>query len=76
MNIKIEKGLPVPTKRSGPTKYPFADMTTGDSFFVAGANSSALWGSIWSYKNRHGGNFTARTVTENGVKGVRVWRVK
>lgn len=59
-------------------KYPFDKMGVGDSFFVAGAvgkDRDTLRSSASSRGKRHGMKFTTRTVTEDGVKGVRIWRV-
>ena len=47
----------------------------GDSFFRP-VEPRTVAGSAKSYGIRHGKKFTTRAVTENGVKGVRVWRVE
>ena len=75
--FKIEKGVPeLPFQRS---KYPFADMTPGDSFLIpvpeaahrhavqakAGAACRA-WG------GRNGGKYVSRQVDG----GVRIWRIE
>lgn len=69
--IKIDKGVPCPSRRN--RIWPFPEMEIGDSFFApgkSGANLHVASRSAPSFK------FTTRTVTENGVKGTRVWRVE
>lgn len=60
-------------------------MQPGDSFFVPGAKAAptdkregcTLHFSAFGAKKRHPGTeWTIRAVTENGVNGARVWRVK
>ena len=88
MAVKIDKGVPLPTRSSvrasvRESKWPWREMKPGDSFFAAGyaqttaqrvgneltmstaAGSKLLPGTTWA----------TRLVTENGVRGVRVWRV-
>jgi len=74
-SYEITDAIPPPSGR-GPLnrKYPFGDMEIGQSFFVPNAtqqtrNTARAWG-----KN-HGRGFSCRTTIENGVKGLRVWRV-
>jgi hypothetical protein len=69
--LKIDKNVPKPPVSRGNRKYPFSQMEIGDSIFIAGKRSSG----VPSLFPRHGAKkFSVRTVTENGVKGVRVWR--
>ena len=75
--IKIETGIPIP-KQKGTSKYPFQSMKIGDSFFVPNIHVSALSGSMINARNSMNApkaKWITRTVTENGVKGVRVWRI-
>lgn len=80
--IPIDKGnKPIPSAAGGGAsrKYPFADMSQGDSFFAPGVTASGLISSGRGYLLRHprpGYRFVCRTVTENGVKGARIWLVK
>lgn len=73
--LAIDKRVAIPEKkRSGRASiYPTGAMAVGDSFFVPGKTAEEIAGSIYRNKTR---KFTARSVTEKGVKGVRVWRVK
>lgn len=70
---KIEKNIPI-GKVEGRTKYPFARMEVGDSFFAKGdkkkVNSVTVAAATFK-KNNAGYNFTCRTNNE----GVRVWRI-
>jgi hypothetical protein len=70
--IVIEKNVPIPTKARGGS-LPFDQMEVGDSFFVVrsatGANAA-----IKKAQEATKFKFTYRTVTEGGVKGVRIWR--
>ena len=63
--ITIDKDVPLPLGRA--TKYPFHEMKIGDSFFVPNVKAVG----VHHYKPKL---FMRRTVIENGIKGVRVWR--
>lgn len=73
--IKIDKNVALPTSGAN-AKYPFADLSIGDSFFAPGRTSAQISPCTAHAQRERGGKFTARTVTENGVKGVRVWRIE
>lgn len=66
--IKIEKGIPLPVK---PNRYPWDDMEVGDSFFIAGKNTSEIGGHVSNARRRLGFDFTSRTVDG----GTRIWRI-
>lgn len=80
MRYKVEKGVPFPGPLQTWRKYPFGDMEPGDSFFVPDVSRrQALQSSVSWYKRRHPREkleFATRTAEENGVEGVRCWRVK
>lgn len=71
--FKIEKGIPVPARRPGNSKYPFSSMEVGDSWLMtntasrAGARSTAA--NI--AKAKGGWKFVSRKEKD----GVRFWRV-
>ncbi len=67
--IGITKGLPTPHR--GRSKYPFRDMELGDSFFSPGGSVIGLHGCARRHRPMR---FTCRSIVENGVPGVRVWR--
>ena len=86
--IKIDKGMPIPAhiERPGaPSVLPWRDMDAGDSFFspdhyvshTAGKEAGKkLMNTAGWRKAIPGSKWSIRTVIENGVRGVRVWRVK
>lgn len=85
--FKLEDGIPAPSKGRGRgTKYPFSAMEVGQSFFVptpSRENARTVQAYVQisgkGYANRHGGGtmvFTTSVREEDGVVGVRVWRVK
>ena len=67
--FKIEKGVPKPFP--GRRLLPWREMEIGDSFFVPGKTTT-----LASVANRYyaPNRYESHTVTENGVKGCRVWR--
>jgi hypothetical protein len=76
--IKIDKGVPVPPLTQGRRmKYPFRQMEVGDSFFVPGVKtSSGFSGCLHGVRKSTGWTFTCRSRVEDGVQGVRVWRIE
>ena len=72
---EIDRAIPIPPPSRGPgaVKYPWAVMEVGDSFFVPGITKDNIYSSIKN-ASRDGRSFVARRVTENGVRGLRVWR--
>lgn len=74
--IKIDKGIPIPAPNNGPKpRYPFAQMSVGDSFFAAKSRNTIL-ASALRHANIHGGKFSTRATVEDGVAGYRVWRIE
>lgn len=71
--IKIDKGVPMLETRGRPLTYPWLSMEIGDSFFaqLSVAQRKGLSGQAARFDIK----ITTRTVTENGVKGYRVWRI-
>lgn len=77
MEFKIEKGVQMPPRPAGPgPEYSslWRHLSPGDSVFLAGKSGRAI-GSTLNNKamRRDGYRFATRTVTEDGVTGVRVW---
>ena len=70
-SIEINKGLPTPRGRR--SKYPFREMDIGDSFFAPGSSVIGIHGCARRHRPMR---FTCRTVVENGVGGIRVWRIE
>lgn len=83
--IAIDKGIPVPAVNNGRStaKWPFAQMQPGDSFFAAGCvqtnaqkkNGERIIAANNGKRCIPGSKWTSRCVVENGVSGVRIWRV-
>lgn len=73
---KIDKGIPMPTARSGIAVYPWADMEIGDSFAVQLIDRERVRSAASLQRERRGWSFVTRTVTEDGDTVVRVWRTK
>ena len=71
---EIEDGVPLPKKQAStrPRKFPFHEMTRGQSVFIPDRTVASMGPRIRFV----GKKFTSRTVTENGIKGVRVWRIE
>lgn len=80
MEIKIEKGIPIPLPRSKPIgaiTQALRTMDIGDSFFVTVVKQSALTVHFFSARRANPTLvFKTRKVTENGITGVRIWRVE
>lgn len=73
--IQVDRDIPLPPpKQQFTRKYPFNIMAVGDSFFVPGMTRRPMASSI-----RHAScecrKFTTRRVIENGVSGLRIWRI-
>lgn len=75
-DFKIEKGIPVASDGHRRTKYPFAEMDVGDSFFIDNVQLrdrtyESVLGAARGYGHRHNKKFKQRI--ENN--GVRIWRI-
>jgi len=82
-DFAIETGIPVPPRNSPGTgrppleygsRYPFATLKVGESFFLAGRNSRVFsaYTRTWAMRNGSLRKFRCRDVEG----GVRVWRVE
>lgn len=84
MQYRIEKDIALPdavAQRGRKPIYPITEMEVGDSFFVPVVNSrhyDKVRASIHSSASLRGAGKKFRCVTrnENGVSGVRCWRVE
>lgn len=71
---EIEKDIPLPVQRNPRTKYAFlGQMEKGESVFMPDLKIGTLPSLVVVYRPKR---FTGRTVTEQDVKGVRVWRIE
>lgn len=77
----VDTDIPPPVRSRGGSQglYQFGRLAVGNSLFItadtprarASARSAARM-----YGVRHPGwNYQAKTVTEDGIKGLRVWRI-
>lgn len=70
----ITAAIPIPAPRDVfVRKYPLRDMAVGESFFVPGVHQRQIGASI-RYATCDCRKFATRRVTENGVRGLRIWR--
>ncbi len=70
----VDKRKPIPKRKGGgnTSKYPFREMAVGDSFFAPHCPTSKLIAAACYYGPKR---FSARTVTERGIPGARIWRI-
>lgn len=76
MMLKIEKGIPIPAPTG--LSHELGQFEIGDSAFIEvakGKKTSTFCAMVYNYAARSGKEFKTRTATENGVRGVRIWRV-
>ena len=78
---KIEDGVPRLSISGNKSLYPFRDMKAGQSFFVAigpdeFAKKKKLISAANNYASRTKTKLSYRSLVENGVAGVRVWRIR
>lgn len=69
--VEIESGVPLPPPRGGRSRYPFAKMAPGDSFFVE-ADQRHVAAAASEYGKAHGWRFATRKV----AGGTRCWRTE
>jgi uncharacterized protein (DUF2249 family) len=68
--MKIEKGIPLPSK----SKYPWDEMEAGDSFFVKEKRERGKLASACHMRNK---KFPPQKyIVRNFEDGLRVWRIK
>lgn len=73
--VPVDHGIPVPPPHSPyQRKYPLNLLAVGDSFFVAGKTRQQMASPI-RYATCACRKFTSHRVIENGVRGLRVWRI-
>ena len=73
---RIESHIPIP--QAGHNKqrnYPFRDMLVGDSIFYDYEYTRKVASMCSYHSQRYGMKFLIQRVKENGVEGVRVWRI-
>lgn len=73
MDIKIEKGVPIPPVRAQYVRYPLLDMKKGDSFTIPAEWRTRVSVAATKLKRKHGLVFTVRRISETEA---RCWRIK
>jgi hypothetical protein len=77
--FELSDSIAIPSTQGhvGKEKYPLGTMDKGQSFFVPASATTpfSLRRTITVAARRHSRKFITRTTTENGVIGLRVWRV-
>ena len=77
--MKIDSNIPIPRART--SAYPFHIMEIGDSVFYPMDDAISIdrhpaYIVAATIQKRHADyRFTGRTLIENGIRGVRIWRV-
>lgn len=75
MKIEVQHDVPIPEDRiNRESKYPFADMKVGSSFFYPGKTSDQLSNAASHWRKKFGWSFLCMNITEGGVAGARIWR--
>lgn len=81
-DYKIDRGVEIPETETR-SKYPYRDMRVGDSIFLPRPDThgprawaNGVRSTFIAHTKRYGGAFTTRSVVEDGVSGVRVWRME
>jgi len=72
--MKVEHGIKA-EEISNRIKWPFGQMKIDDSFFCEHP-AAIVSVRAYNYGKKHHKKFMVRTVTENGVKGTRCWRIE
>ncbi|MEK6880546.1 MAG: hypothetical protein AABY22_13095 [Nanoarchaeota archaeon] len=77
MEIKIEKGVPIPERLANGKKrahYPFNAMEIGDSFVVKDIKKAYLQTLSKNWKRMHERKWVFKVATE-GEEDCRIWRI-
>lgn len=73
LHFPIQQGIPAPDVYTPPRRYPLREMQPGDSFFIPSTHLGGLYKCISHFRDRL---YTSRVLTEDDVRGRRVWRLK
>lgn len=79
MEIKLETGIPIPSRaKSEAAKYPWKEMKVGNSFVVPRINGEPMQltrdraNKAVTYAKKYGHKYCTRTIEA----GIRVWRIE
>lgn len=76
--VKIDKGFPIPKRGQrviAVYKYPFSKMQVGDSFFTPTSRPNNMYTIAHRAAKIFNHKYTCRSVVEDEVAGVRIWRI-
>lgn len=74
--IRIESGIPIPEPARAKKNYPWPLLQPGDSFFIPEGKQANVASAANQFARKNGVRFVTRVREEDGVSGVRVWRVE
>jgi hypothetical protein len=74
-DFQVTPNVPIPANTRN--KCPFRSMKIGSSFFAPWVNGKPLAtiAAFAFHRTNREYSFTTRTLMENGIKGVRIWRI-
>ena len=81
MSFEIESGIPIPDLEQRSYKYPLGELEVGESFFVPLGNRTMIHlrnsvaANIRYHARKLNWKYTLRTRDEDGVTGIRIWRI-
>jgi hypothetical protein len=76
--MQIDKAINLPLEIPPVSKYPFNKMEIGDSVLIPGnMDTKKVYSAARCHAQRAGKKFCSRIeIDSEGLKGLRVWRVK
>lgn len=72
----IDTKIPIQKERPFQRKHVLHLLNVGDSFFLPGVKANNFHNTVKYWSDKLGTKFVMRTVKEDGVSGVRVWRTE
>jgi hypothetical protein len=72
---QFNKGIPIPPMKVT-RRIPWREMEIGDSVFMPGRKIYEAYNTTRDARKRHNFVFACRTTVEEGIEGIRIWRVK
>ena len=72
LEVKVDKGVPLPKAYKPRHSYPWREMQVGDSFELASPPASIAT-QVWKQNRANGKTFAMH---KRGAQKVRIWRVK
>jgi hypothetical protein len=73
----VDSNITLPNHKSPFKKrYPISQLQVGESLFVADVKINNIYNTVKYWADKLGAKFTVRTLEEDGIRGVRVWRMK